>query len=65
MVDVWPVLPQWSHLGGGTGGGCMAGVTTVVTLRRMDCVAGVTTVATLMRRERWWLFGRFDHSVHT
>ena len=47
---MWPVLPQWSHLGGGTDGGCVAGVTTVVTFWRMDCVAGVTTVVTLMRR---------------
>ena len=65
MVAVWPVVPQWSHLGGGTDGGCVAGVTTVVTLRRMDCVAGVTTVVTLMRRDRWWMCGRFYHSGHT
>ena len=32
MVVVWPRLPQWSHLGGGTDGSCMAGVTAVVTL---------------------------------
>ena len=65
MVAVWPVVPQWSHLGGGTDGGCVAGVTTVVTFRRMDCVAGVTTVVTLMRRDRWWMCGRFYHSGHT
>ena len=50
MVAVLPVLPQWSHLGGGTsgtGGGCVAGFTTVVTLRR---------------RDRWWLCGRCYHS---
>ena len=44
MVAVWPVVPQWSHLGGGTDGGCVAGVTTVVTLRRMDCVVAVWPV---------------------
>ena len=36
MVAVWPVLPQWSHLRGGTDGGRVAGVTTVITLRRRD-----------------------------
>ena len=36
MVAVWPVLPQWSHLGGGKDGGCVAGFTTVVTIRRRD-----------------------------
>ena len=50
MVAVWPVQPQWSNLGGGTGGGCMASVTTVVKIKRMD---------------RWWLFGRCYHSGHT
>ena len=50
MVAVWPVLPQWSRLGGGTDGGCVAGVTTVVTIRR---------------RDRWWLYGQCYHSGHT
>ena len=50
MVDVWPVLPEWSHLGGGTYGGCVAGVTTLVTLKRSD---------------RWWLYGRCYHSGQT
>ena len=49
-MAVWPVLRQWSHLGGGTYGGCVAGVTTLVTLKRSD---------------RWWLFGRCYHSGHT
>ena len=50
MVAVWPVLPHWSLLRGVTGGGCLAGVITVVILRRKD---------------RWWLCGRFYHSGHT
>ena len=49
MVAIWLVLPQWSKLGGGTGGSSVAGVTAVVTLRRM---------------ERWWLCGRFYNSGH-
>ena len=52
-MAVWPVLPQWSHLRGGTGGGCFAGITAMVTLRRRDI------------RDRWWLCGRFYHSGHT
>ena len=47
---VLPGLPQWSHLGRGTDGGCVARLTTVVTLRR---------------RDRWWLCGRGYHSGHT
>ena len=65
MVAIGPVLPQCSHLGGGTGGGCVAGVTTVVTLRRRDCLAGVTAVVTLWRRDRRWLYGRCYHSGQT
>ena len=71
MVAVWPVLPQWSQLGGGIGGGCMASVTTVAHLRGGTgggCFAGVTAMVTLRRRDirdRWWLCGRFYHSGHT
>ena len=55
MVAVWPGLPQWSHLGGGTDGGCVAGLPQWSHLgggRGGGCVAGVTTVVTLRRRER-------------
>ena len=50
MVAVLPGLPQWSHLGGGTDGGCVAGLPQWSHLgggTGGGCVAGVTTVVTL------------------
>ena len=52
MVAVWPVSPQWSHLGGGTGGGCVAGITTVFTLWRRDRwrVIALASIESTVRR---------------